>query len=581
MEMAGFHSLPGSDGDSTDRQQDGDGSSAGWVVLPTSPLKQRWNVLILLCIVYSAVMVPVRIGFHAEAHGYVWDLEVLISLIFVADVVLTFHTSLIDAHGGWVMDRSSIASSYVRGWFWIDAPSSVPVELIALVVPQNDNLQLLRLLRALRLVRLLKLIKLQEHVDHLEEAWSVDLRFIRLVALCTKLFLVSHLQACAFFYVGQLSDDGWVAQHSDGALVDAPVHTQYQVALYWAVTTMTTVGYGDVVPLTSSERSVVLVALAMTALVFAYMLSDVSDMVFNMDRAASLVAQRLDEVKEYTRWRDLPRELAVRVQHYYAHYYEMRLPFDEQDLLQGLNPRLHEEVVRVILSQTIGKLPPMGMGMCMWHVACERCMFHVKCACARADVERDAHAHAQASSRSSFMHSTQAFTCTCTRTCTCTGKLPLFAHALDPSFQRVVFPYIKPLDYRRDEIIFSRGAISRPLARLHAAHCHAYGLVCTVQGWCTMQGWCTVQGSLTACARACARAVHLAAGEPSREVHFLLSGEIDVLADNGQSVVRRLSPETTTLYDFTTGERLTQASTCTCHMPHAACHMHISHETCT
>ena len=173
MEMAGFHSLPGSDGDSTDRQQDEDGSSAGWVVLPTSPLKQRWNVLILLCIVYSAVMVPVRIGFHTEAHGYVWDLEVLISLIFVADVVLTFHTSLIDAHGGWVMDRSSIASSYVRGWFWIDAPSSVPVELIALVVPQNDNLQLLR------------------HSEHKKREFSADGIYRRLVSVIKFAILTS------------------------------------------------------------------------------------------------------------------------------------------------------------------------------------------------------------------------------------------------------------------------------------------------------------------------------------------------------------------------------------------------------
>ena len=37
-------------------------------------------------------------------------------------------------------------------------------------------------------------------------------------------------------------------------LRDAPLNERYTVALYYVVTTITTVGYGDVVPGTQAER---------------------------------------------------------------------------------------------------------------------------------------------------------------------------------------------------------------------------------------------------------------------------------------------------------------------------------------
>lgn len=39
-----------------------------------------------------------------------------------------------------------------------------------------------------------------------------------------------------------------------GELEDALPGTQYVVSFYWAITTMTTVGFGDIVPTTNIER---------------------------------------------------------------------------------------------------------------------------------------------------------------------------------------------------------------------------------------------------------------------------------------------------------------------------------------
>jgi hypothetical protein len=43
------------------------------------------------------------------------------------------------------------------------------------------------------------------------------------------------------------------------------------------------------------------------------------------------------------------------------------------------------------------------------------------------------------------------------------GKLPLFSQQLDPEFQMEVFPLIKPVSYAKNEVVFQRGEPSRDL----------------------------------------------------------------------------------------------------------------------
>jgi hypothetical protein len=58
-----------------------------------------------------------------------------------------------------VTSRSVIAQKYLSRWFWIDAPSSIPVELIELAM-QGSKTHALAAFRVLRIVRVLRVVKL-------------------------------------------------------------------------------------------------------------------------------------------------------------------------------------------------------------------------------------------------------------------------------------------------------------------------------------------------------------------------------------------------------------------------------------
>ena len=59
-------------------------------------------------------------------------------------------------------------------------------------------------------------------------------------------------------------------------------HQIYAVALYWAVMTMSTIGYGDVQPQTTLERSYVIGCMVVGASVYAYMVGAVCGIVASM-----------------------------------------------------------------------------------------------------------------------------------------------------------------------------------------------------------------------------------------------------------------------------------------------------------
>ena len=83
------------------------------------------------------------------AQGFSWLLEVTVSLACLTDVIFSFRTAY-ESNGSWVTSHDAIARNYMSFWFWIDAPSSVPLELLDLLV-DTSHLSIMRLLRLFRL----------------------------------------------------------------------------------------------------------------------------------------------------------------------------------------------------------------------------------------------------------------------------------------------------------------------------------------------------------------------------------------------------------------------------------------------
>ena len=74
------------------------------------------------------------------------------------------------------------------------------------------------------------------------------------------MFLCAHLMSCVYFFVGYGDPHGWIVADSWMAenLAADPDYLAFAwiSAFYWAIATMTTIGYGDISASTEAERSV-------------------------------------------------------------------------------------------------------------------------------------------------------------------------------------------------------------------------------------------------------------------------------------------------------------------------------------
>ena len=381
---------------------------AGVIVPTDGSWKSTWDIYMLLLIIYSAVAVPFRVCFSADAEGILWLFEaVVMTFSFIADVYFSFFTAFFD-NGEWVTDLKRIRRVYMGGWFWIDAPSSVPVELIELFAGGgNDSLALLRFLRLFRLLRLLKLLKLNAMFEVLEESFGASIKLIQLIILCFKLVFVSHIMGCFWFGVGVLSlsmqlergvheeeAETWYGRY--GLNEHTTTAEMYVASMYWAMTTLTTIGYGDIIPTNDAERLYAVFAQLVSALVFGAIISNIGVLLAQLDRQASMVEEKLDSVKEYIEMRKLSKTLGDRLKKHFKFYYAQQPTFDEHSLLAECPPALRLEVTKYVLQGTL-------------------------------------------------------------------GRLKLFTDALDPEFQGEIFPFIKPISYQQGEVIYRKGEASREL----------------------------------------------------------------------------------------------------------------------
>ena len=88
-------------------------------------------------------------------------------------------------------------------------------------------------------------------------------------------------------------------------------------ALYWTMTSMTTVGYGDITPCNDIERAFAALVMVVGVLTYSYIVAKMTEIVTYIDINSHSARERMMVISAFMRVKAFPRKLRRRVRKYY------------------------------------------------------------------------------------------------------------------------------------------------------------------------------------------------------------------------------------------------------------------------
>ncbi|XP_064205231.1 potassium voltage-gated channel subfamily H member 8 isoform X1 [Anguilla rostrata] len=338
-----------------------DAKKSKFILLHYSTFKAGWDWLILLATFYVAVTVPYNVCFIGDddltRSTTVSDIAVEILFIIGADIVFSFRTTYVSKSGQVIFEARLICVHYMTTWFIIDLVAALPFDL--LFAFKVSVLSVVHLLKTVRLLRLLRLLQKMDRYSHHST--------VVLTLLMSMFALLAHWMACIWYVIGKKEielnaknwDIGWLHElekrlqspYGGGGSVAGgndtgvpSLRSVYIASLYFTLSSLTSVGFGNVSANTDAEKIFSICIMLIGALMHALVFGNVTAIIQRLYSRWSLYHTRTKDLKDFICVHHLPHQLKQRMLEYFQTTWSVNNGIDSNELLKDFPDELRSDI---------------------------------------------------------------------------------------------------------------------------------------------------------------------------------------------------------------------------------------------
>ncbi|NXM79858.1 KCNH1 protein, partial [Oenanthe oenanthe] len=355
------------------------------IILHYCVFKTTWDWIILILTFYTAILVPYNVSFKTKQNNVAWlVVDSIVDVIFLVDIVLNFHTTFVGPAGEVISDPKLIRMNYLKTWFVIDLLSCLPYDVInafenvdelnITICVISEALHLTYCIRihnwicllfgvftkgisslfsSLKVVRLLRLGRVARKLDHYIEYGAAVL-----VLLVCVFGLAAHWLACIWYSIGDyevidedtntIRTESWLYQLGESIGTPYRFNTSgfgkweggpskdsvYISSLYFTMTSLTSVGFGNIAPTTDGEKIFAVAMMMIGSLLYATIFGNVTTIFQQMYANTNRYHEMLNSVRDFLKLYQVPKGLSERVMDYIVSTWSMSRGIDTEKVLQ-------------------------------------------------------------------------------------------------------------------------------------------------------------------------------------------------------------------------------------------------------